>query len=90
MTIRQLWASSRTDAQNQTVSARWRDHGGELDKIDKATLAAINAVSQGVRVAPSSVNFFADKGVLQITVVNDLAVPVHGVHLTPDPGQPRL
>jgi hypothetical protein len=79
-----------TDAQNQTVSSRWRGHGGELDKIDKATLAAISAVSQGVRVAPSSVNFFADKGVLQITVVNDLDIPVHGVHLTLTPGQPRL
>jgi len=79
-----------TDAQNQAVSARWRGHGGELDKIDKATLAAISAVSEGVRVAPSSVNFFADKGVLQITVVNDLDIPVHGVHLTLTPGQPRL
>ena len=79
-----------TDAQNQTVSARWRGHPAEIDKIDKATLAAISAVSQGVRVSPSSVNFFADKGVLQITVVNDLDVPVHGVHLTLTPDQPRL
>ncbi len=79
-----------TDAQNQTVSARWRGHGGELDKVDKATLSAISGVSQGVRVSPSSVNFFADKGVLQITVVNDLDIPVHGVHLTLTPGQPRL
>jgi hypothetical protein len=79
-----------TDAQNQTISARWRGHEGELDKIDRATLAAIGAVSQGVRVAPSSVNFFADKGVLQITVVNNLDIPVHGVHLTLTPGQPRL
>jgi len=39
---------------------------------------------------PISVNFFADRGVLQITVVNDLAVPVHDVHLTLNPGQPRL
>jgi len=79
-----------TDAQNQTVSTRWRGHAGELDQIDKATLAAISTVSQGVRVAPSSVNFFADKGVLQITVVNNLDIPVHGVHLTLTPGQPRL
>ena len=79
-----------TDAQNQTVSARWRGHGAELNAIDKATLAAISAVSLGVRVAPSSVNFFADKGVLQITVVNNLDIPVHGVHLTLTPGQPRL
>jgi len=36
------------------------------------------------------VNFFADRGVLQVTVVNDLAVPVHDVHLTLTPAQPRL
>lgn len=79
-----------TDAQNQVVSARWRGHGRELDAIDTATQAAVSAVSRGVSVAPSSVNFFADKGVLQITVVNDLDVPVHGVRLTLTPGQPRL
>jgi len=79
-----------TDAQNQVVSARWRGHGRDLDAIDTATQAAVSAVSRGVSVAPSSVNFFADKGVLQITVVNSLDVPVHGVRLILTPGQPRL
>src|SRR5665811_2516517 len=78
------------DAQNQVLSVRWRGHGRGIEAIDSATQAAVRAVSQGVRVAPSSVNFFADKGVLQITVVNDLAVPVHDVRLTLTPGQPRL
>ncbi len=78
------------DAQNQVLSVRWRGHGRGIEAIDSATQAAVHAVSQGVRVAPSSVNFFADKGVLQITVVNDLAVPVHDVRLTLTPGQPRL
>jgi len=84
--LRTRWA----DAQNQILSARWRGHGQGIEAIDTATQAAVRAVSQGVRVAPSSVNFFADKGVLQITVVNDLAVPVHDVRLTLTPGQPRL
>jgi hypothetical protein len=79
-----------TDAQEQQLSVRWRDHPGGPAAIDAATRAAITAVSSGVRVAPSSVNFFADKGVLQVTVVNDLAVPVHDVHLTLTPAQPRL
>jgi hypothetical protein len=79
-----------TDAQNQAVSVRWRGHGLELAAIDTATQAAVSAISQGVSVSPSSVNFFADKGVLQITVVNNLDVAVHGVRLTLTPGQPRL
>jgi len=79
-----------TDAENQTVSARWRGHGLEPAAIDRATQAAVSAISQGVSVSPSSVNFFADKGVLQITVVNNLDIAVHGVRLTLTPGQPRL
>ena len=79
-----------TDAQEQVLSSRWRGHAGAITVIDAATQAAITAVSSGVRVVPSSVNFFADRGVLQVTVVNDLAVPVHDVHLTLTPGQPRL
>ena len=79
-----------TDAQAQVLSSRWRGHAGAITVINAATQAAITAVSSGVRVVPSSVNFFADRGVLQVTVVNDLAVPVHDVHLTLTPGQPRL
>jgi len=79
-----------TDAQEQVLSSRWRGHAGAITVIDAATQAAITAVSNGVRVVPSSVNFFADRGVLQVTVVNDLAVPVHDVHLTLTPGQPRV
>jgi len=79
-----------TDAQNQVLSVRWRGRGPGLAAVETATQAAVRAVSQGVSVAPSSVNFFADGGVLQITVVNDLDVPVHDVRLTLIPGQPRL
>ena len=79
-----------TDAQQQVLSSRWRGHGRAVTVINTATQAAIDAASRGVYVVPSSVNFFADRGVLQITVVNNLAVPVHDVHLTLSPGQPRL
>ena len=85
-----LFAATWTDAQVQQLSARWRNHPEGLPAIDAATRAAISAVSRNVRVAPSSVNFFADRGVMQVTVVNDLAVPIHDVHLTLTPSQPRL
>ena len=84
--FRARWA----DAQEQVLSVRWRSHRRGIADIDTATQAAISTVSLGVSVSPSSVNFFADRGVLQITVVNDLAVAVHDVRLTLTPGQPRL
>ena len=85
-----LFTATWTDAQVQKLSARWRDHPDGLTAIDAATNSAISTVSRSVRVAPSSVNFFADRGVMQVTVVNDLNVPIHDVHLTLTPAQPRL
>jgi hypothetical protein len=86
----QLFTDTWTDAQVQELSTRWRDHPEGLAAIDASTAAAIDYVSRHVRVAHSSVNFFADQGVMQVTVVNDLAVPIHDVHLTLTPAQPRL
>jgi hypothetical protein len=85
-----LFSATWTDAQVQELSARWRDHPKELTAIDAATKTAIATVSNAVKVAPSSVNFFADRGVMQVTVQNDLDVPIHDVHLTLTPAQPRL
>jgi Family of unknown function (DUF6049) len=78
------------EAQVQRLSTRWRGHPEGLDSIDAATSAAISTVSRSVRVAPSSVNFFADRGVMQVTVVNDLDVPIRDVHLTMTPDRQRL
>jgi Family of unknown function (DUF6049) len=85
-----LFAERWTDAQDQMLSARWRGHPEGLTAIGAATTAAIRTVSRNVSVSPSSVNFFADRGVLQVTVVNSLLVPIHDVHLTLTPAQPRL
>jgi mRNA-degrading endonuclease toxin of MazEF toxin-antitoxin module len=84
------FGSRWADAQEQVVSARWRGHPNGPVAIAAATKAAIKAVSLHVNVSPSSVNFFADKGVLQVTVVSTMAVPIHDVHLSLTPAQPRL
>ncbi|HEX7536930.1 MAG TPA: DUF6049 family protein [Dermatophilaceae bacterium] len=85
-----LFMSRWSDAQVQQLSARWRGHPEGVIAINSSTTAAISAISRSVRVAPSSVNFFADRGIMQVTVVNDLTVPIHDVHLTLVPAQPRL
>jgi Family of unknown function (DUF6049) len=79
-----------TDAQDQLLSVRWRGNPRRHSAVNAATSSAITTISRSVSVAPSSVNFFADRGVLQVTVVNDLAVPIHDVRLRLTPGQPRL
>ena len=43
-----------------------------------------------VKVSASTINFLADSGRLQITVTNDLAVPVEDVKLTVEASNPRL
>jgi hypothetical protein len=86
----QLYGLRWTDAQDQVVSARWRGHPEGLRAVSAATSTAIRTVSRSVTVAPSSVNFFADQGVLPVTVVNALGVAIHDVHLKLTPAQPRL
>ena len=78
------------DAATQLLSSRWRGQPASFATLRRSIDSAITGVSQGVRVNPSNVNFLADQGVLQITVVNTLDVPVHDVRLHLEPGSPRL
>jgi hypothetical protein len=84
------FASTWSDVQMQELSARWRNYPEGVTALKDATRTAINKVSDSVKVAPSSVNFFANRGVMQVTVVNDLGLAIHDVHLTLTPAQPRL
>ncbi len=63
------------------TSTRWRGHGpawrAAYDRLDRR----IHDLSQGVHVVPSMINFFAEHGALQVTVVNDLDVEVRDVRL---------
>lgn len=82
--------STWLDAQDQLLSTRWRGHGAQYDQLQRRVRAATDRVRSGVQVRTSSVNFFADKGLLQLTVVNDLDVPVHDVRLRLTPASPKL
>src|SRR5664280_546718 len=61
-----LFASTWTDAQVQELSARWRNNPQGLTVIDAATRSAIATISNGVTVAPSSVNFFSNQPIMQL------------------------
>ncbi|HET7477866.1 MAG TPA: DUF6049 family protein [Dermatophilaceae bacterium] len=73
-----------TDAQQQLLSTRWRGQATAFAALDRATQAAVAALAGGIHVEPRTINFFADQGLIQITVVNALSVEVRDVqvHLT--------
>lgn len=74
------------------ASARWRGHDKAQQQTLTALLERIKTLTTGVTVLPSTVNFLAEHGVLQVTVVNNLDVAVENVRLvlTPDERNPRL
>lgn len=79
-----------TEAEEQLTSVRWRGHLRAWSVVHSRADGAARATARGVTVSPRSVNFLADKGRLQITVVNTLTVPVHDVTLRLVPDNPRL
>lgn len=71
------------------ASARWRGHAGTFDATLKAVTDRVDDLTTGVTVMPSTVNFLAEHGILQVTVVNNLDVAVHNVKLVLEPqGRP--
>ncbi|HEX8973356.1 DUF6049 family protein [Oryzihumus sp.] len=78
------------DATSQQLSSRWRGQPRSFAALHNEIDQSVSAVSSGIRVNPANINFLADQGVLQITVVNTLATPVHDVRLHLEPGSPRL
>ncbi|GAA1246391.1 hypothetical protein FB474_3961 [Oryzihumus leptocrescens] len=78
------------DANAQQLSSRWRGQPRSFATLHNQVVGAVSGVSSGIRVNPATINFLADQGVLQITVVNTLNMPVHDVRLHLEPGSPRL
>ncbi|WP_226346807.1 DUF6049 family protein [Agilicoccus flavus] len=74
------------------LSSRWRGAGPEFTTAERTVDERLSTLTSGVSVVPSTINFFADRGILQVTVVNDLDVEVHDVHLVvaPQGRPPRL
>ncbi len=70
------------------TATSWRDDPGGFATALSALDAA--ASTDGLQVSPREVNFLADSGRVQITVVNTLDVDVHDVTLTLRPDNPRL
>jgi hypothetical protein len=79
-----------TRAAEQLASTRWRAAPTAWNTLSGRVSAAAKQTTTAVRVSASTINFLADSGRLQITVTNDLAVPVDNVKLTVEASNPRL
>ena len=78
------------DTLDQLTSTRWRQDPAGLTALTAAVTQAASRATSGIRVTEQTTNFLADEGILQITVVNDLPVPIEGLRLVLTSTNPRL
>ena len=71
-------------------ASSWRGHAAEWEKLRSGIAEVIPETRDAVTVADQNVTFLADKGRMQVTVLNDLDVSVEDLTLTLTPGNPRL
>ena len=74
----------------QALSVRWRDDARAWAAPVEEARSAAQEVLRGVRVNPTTINFLADEGLIQLTVSNDLPVQVSNLQVTLTPENPRL
>ncbi|GAA2166709.1 DUF6049 family protein [Pedococcus bigeumensis] len=79
-----------TRAAEQLASTRWRSAPTAWNTLSGRVSDAARQTTTAVKVVASTINFLADSGRLQITVTNDLGVPVDDVKLTVEASNPRL
>lgn len=71
-------------------STRWRqDTAGWSASVDRV-VALAREILTGLTINPTTINFFADEGLIRITVTNDLPVQIDNLQMTVSPGNARL
>ncbi|MDQ3526379.1 MAG: DUF6049 family protein [Actinomycetota bacterium] len=85
-----LRARSWDPVLDQQFSTRWREGPASWPAATTDARSVASEVTSGISVNPTTVNFLADEGLIQITVSNDLPVPVTDLRMTVTPGNGRL
>lgn len=75
---------------NSLWSSRWRGDEGAWTEVFTGLRDDVDAAAAGVHVTPSTVNFIADQGAINVTVVNELGVGVDNVTLELETSNGRL
>ncbi|MFC8502947.1 DUF6049 family protein [Pedococcus sp. NPDC057267] len=77
-------------AAEQLASTRWRAAPTAWSTLEGRVDRAAAQTTSAVKVLAGTINFLAESGRLQITVTNDLPVPVDNVRLEVEASNPRL
>ncbi len=75
---------------NGLYSARWRNNPDEWAVPLTELESQVATIIDGVSINPTTVNFLAKEGLIQITIVNDLPITVQDLTLNLEPGNGRL
>jgi len=71
-------------------STRWRSRDQEWAVPMSEMESQVTTVTGGIQINPTEVNFVAQEGLIQITLVNELPVAVRDLRLGLEPGNARL
>jgi len=79
-----------TAALEVLLSAQWRGDPAPWRALYDDVAAQVQTTTRAVHVSPQTISFLADRGRVQVTVVNDLDVEVQDVTVELIPDNPRL
>nr|WP_281497340.1 DUF6049 family protein [Ornithinimicrobium sp. F0845] len=77
-------------ALDRQYSARWRQDPDLWDAPVEQAAAVSQEILEGLTINPTTINFFADEGVILITVTNELPLQIDDLRMTVRPGNARL
>lgn len=83
-------AASWDPVLDSLYSARWRQDPSRWRRPLDAASEVTAEVVAGLHISPTTINFYADEGLIRVTVVNDLPVEVSGLTLAVTPRNARL
>lgn len=83
---RDLWLETL----DQSWSARWRLEPEALQRLVEQPRPVAAEVLDGIEVNPTTINFLANEGQIQVTIINTLPVTIEGIHVEMTPSHHRL
>lgn len=77
-------------ALDRQYSARWRQSADQWTDPLETVTALTQEILTGLSINPTTINFFADEGVILITVTNELPLQIEDLRMSVRPGNARL
>lgn len=75
---------------DRQYSVGWRTAAQDWAAPVEDAEGVAREILSGLSINPTTINLYADEGLMQITVTNELPVPIEGVQMRVEPGNGRL